>query len=808
MLFQRNDWTLFRSLDTLGQKAGVPKERLGAIVVKELVDNALDAGSSKIDLGMLGGHTFFVEDDGEGLPGTDTQVAEIFSISRPLTSSKLLRLPTRGALGNGLRVVAGAVLATKGRLIVRTRGRSLLLTPQFHNGQTLFEQIEHIGGNSGTRIEISLPPPLKIDFSLGELALSMRGEKGYSGKTNVHWYSTAAFRELVSAAPQDAKVGDLLAKFDVPRTKTPAISEVRSIKIRDLSDPQVTSLFMALRGSVAAPTPQKLGLVGPTAGPYEAYARKVGTYDHSDATLPCVVEVWAQRTDGYGDVRVLVNRTPVVSQVRHRTSKDGTKAKGVLVGCGLNHWTQTGKYAYDAVVNIQTPYMAVTNDGKEPDLKPLYLLIAEAFEKASRIAKRLNPATREARARGEKPQSKKDAIALALDRGVTKASGGGRYRYSLRQLYYAVRPIVGTDLEYNYFSSVVADIESERGRDLPGIYRDARGVLYHPHTGESISLGTRAVEEYQRPKLTFNKILYIEKGGFFPLLIDNKWPERHDCALVTSQGFASKAAKDVLDLLGDGDEEIEFFCVHDADGPGTLIYEALQEASRARPARRVKIINLGLEPSEGRRMGLEVEEFERKKGKVPAANYVTTSEREWLQDHRIELNAMTSPQFLQWLTDKFEAHATVAQKVVPDKTVLRHQAENHARAALRKRMVDKVLAEREVEIQAQVDAEIDRLDLDLSTDDVGEVLREKPAQSWRQAVTGLVSVQINERPRRISPEASVLMDLHIAGKKPEPEVRSMEGRPQCPHGSYNLAHCMSEEEAMKLGGNWRDILKS
>lgn len=48
MLFQRSDWTLFRSLDTLGQRAGVPRNRLGAIVAKELADNALDAGSEVV----------------------------------------------------------------------------------------------------------------------------------------------------------------------------------------------------------------------------------------------------------------------------------------------------------------------------------------------------------------------------------------------------------------------------------------------------------------------------------------------------------------------------------------------------------------------------------------------------------------------------------------------------------------------------------------------------------------------------------------------------------------------------------------
>ena len=69
----------------------------------------------------------FVEDGGDGLPGTDAEIAGLFSVARPLSSSKLLRLPTRGALGNGLRVVAGAVLASGGTLTVKTRGRALRL---------------------------------------------------------------------------------------------------------------------------------------------------------------------------------------------------------------------------------------------------------------------------------------------------------------------------------------------------------------------------------------------------------------------------------------------------------------------------------------------------------------------------------------------------------------------------------------------------------------------------------------------------------------------------------------------------------
>src|SRR5262249_36348318 len=157
---------------------------------------------------------------------------------------------------------------------------------------------------------------------------------------------------------------------------------------------------------------------------------------------------------------------------------------------------------------------------------------------------------------------------------------------------------------------------------LPGIYRDARGTLYHPHSRKTIPLGTRQVEEYQRPEWTFNKILYCEKEGFFPILADNHWPEKHDCALLTSKGFASRAARDVLDLRGDRGGPLTFFCIPDAAGPGTMIYQSLREGTRARPGRKVEIINLGLEPAEARAMGLAVEPVERKNDRaVPVADY-------------------------------------------------------------------------------------------------------------------------------------------------------------------------------------------
>src|SRR5262245_49449843 len=150
--FERADWALFRTIEGLQQKAGVPKHKLPRLVMKEITDNALDEGR-KARIGMLPDGGYFVEDDGGGIEGTPAEIARLYSISRPLVSTKLLRLPTRGALGNGLRVVAGAVLASRGKLIVITRNRRIELKPEYDGSTTVVSETK-IEFSTGTRIEI------------------------------------------------------------------------------------------------------------------------------------------------------------------------------------------------------------------------------------------------------------------------------------------------------------------------------------------------------------------------------------------------------------------------------------------------------------------------------------------------------------------------------------------------------------------------------------------------------------------------------------------------------------------------------
>ena len=64
------------------------KDKLTRLVLKEITDNALDT-NALVKIGELrkkGG--YFVEDDGPGIDGTPQDIARLFSIARPLVSSK------------------------------------------------------------------------------------------------------------------------------------------------------------------------------------------------------------------------------------------------------------------------------------------------------------------------------------------------------------------------------------------------------------------------------------------------------------------------------------------------------------------------------------------------------------------------------------------------------------------------------------------------------------------------------------------------------------------------------------------------
>jgi hypothetical protein len=747
--FEREDWALFRTVEGLQQKAGVSKNKLVRLIMKELADNALDEGGG-VRIGKLAGSGYFVEDGGGGIQGTPADIAALFSISRPLISTKLLRLPTRGALGNGLRVVAGAVLASGGTLTVSTGNRRIELRPE-RDGTTTVIRTTKVDFPTGTRIEISFGPALPADrFALEWAQLACRLARGttYAGKSSPWWYDVPQFQELLYASGT-TPVRELIASLDGCSGGNAGIivgtAKLNRAVCKNVTQDQAEGLLIAAREYARPVKAERLGAVGPEVFPDYAYVRSSGIARFGSgelqAEIPFIVEAWAEERRDAKDARLLVwiNRTPVTGDVHAARDKRDIDA----FGCGLSHTiAQAPVEAHFAILlNIISPYVPITSDGKEPNLEPFLDVIRTAAQKAVRKARRPTNGGR---------ASQKDIVLDNLDAAIAKVSSNGKYRFNQRQILYALRPNVKTELDKELttgnFTQIITDYESENG-EIPGMYREPRGSIYHPHRKETITLGTLMVEQYKRPEWIFNKLLYIEKEGWLEALKEVGWGERHDCSIISSKGFSTRAARDLIDKLAEHDEYVDVFCAHDADAFGTTIYQTLQEATKARGARKIRIINLGLEPREAVAMGLEIEDVEAGDRRKPVADYVRerddgTDWEEWLQTHRVELNAMTTPQFIEWLDQKMAGY----EKLIPPPEVLEAELNARIEKKVRDAITERILREANVHGQvAAALANIEKPQADALADGVRKLFKRQPDAQWRDHIEAVATKRGGER---------------------------------------------------------------
>lgn len=779
ILFTQPDWQLFTNINTLPQQAGVSKHLLPRLIAKELVDNALDV-NNQVNVYHPNPDkpgTFVVKNLGQGFEASDEEIADFFSVKRPLTSSKRFRLPSRGALGNGLRVVTATVFCLEGTLEIATQGRRLQLIPQ-DDGTTLPERIGEFD-EEGTEIKVSIPHDYFYYDTLewAELALKINQGTYYEGNTCAHWYDSDSFYNLCLSTPKQLTVNQFITYFEgLSKAKIKALPhQLKALETNALSRNDSDILLAALQESSKYISAKKLGFIGELKD-FVGYTKLLSEFQlkttrgNHHATIPVVVEAYARINETSDKTRVFVNRTPIIGEVDVIYN-----AKRLTVyGCGLNNNIDNHrlKTAPEIWLNIITPYMPIVSNGKEPDLSVLEEVITQSIEKVVHQLRRKITAKAKETTSDYSPiklPSQKKVVLENLSAAIEKASGQGQYRYSLRQLYYVLRPFVmeatQRELKYQNFNTIITDYEFETGKDLPGVYRDERGTLLHPHTHEEIKLGTKNVEKYNRPVFNFNKILYSEKEGFFEILKDAGFCEKHDCALLTSKGFASRAARDVIDLLAKTEEELLFFCIHDADISGTLIYQALQGATKARPQRKVKIINLGLEPWQGLGMQLEVETLERTSKKTPAQyvldydavidhpkpykfeGQMMTRWEDWLKEYRIELNAMDTPTFIQWLDAEITKYDN--GKVVPNEPYLKATAEQDLQSSLKSRIRDELLQQMDIErlVMERLENEFPQIKEKISQLDLETQIRTKlantPKNSWGKSFAEILRELIN-----------------------------------------------------------------
>jgi hypothetical protein len=152
-----------------------------------------------------------------------------------------------------------------------------------------------------------------------------------------------------------------------------------------------------------------------------------------------------------------------------------------------------------------------------------------------------------------------------------------------------------------------------------------------------------------------------------------------------------------------------------------------------------------------------VDTIERGKSRKSVANYIKNHDGagdvdangddisdvdwdEWLQTHRVELNAMTTPRLIAWLDDKMKTFG--AGKLIPPETVLEEDLKARVETKIRAEIIERIL--REAGLDAQVDAAIATLDLpdgEALARGIQQLFEEEPDAEWRAHIEAVADEQ-------------------------------------------------------------------
>lgn len=327
---------------------------------------------------------------------------------------------------------------------------------------------------------------------------------------------------------------------------------------------------------------------------------------------------------------------------------------------------------------------------------------------------------------------------------------------SARSLYYQVRPRLqqhtDRDLAYNYFAYNLLPAYQREQATLPGLYYDPRGELHEPHTRARLQLGTREVAGYLLPAYTFNKLLYVEKKGLWPVLQQARLAERYDMAVVVGEGQPVEAIRELCERANSG-AGYRVVVLHDADHHGYSIARTLAEATARMPDHQVEVTDLGLSVEDAIAAGLPMEDYTRSKA-LPSNLDLTPTALEWFTGEpaghkrwrcqRVELNAFTGPDLIAYVEGKLQA-AGATDKIIPPARTLVAQARDQAHRVLRA-WAEVWLAEH-FDLDRLALALADRFVPDVVTDPTGWVTdahERNRATWWKHAIERAVDERIDE----------------------------------------------------------------
>jgi hypothetical protein len=309
--------------------------------------------------------------------------------------------------------------------------------------------------------------------------------------------------------------------------------------------------------------------------------------------------------------------------------------------------------------------------------------------------------------RGERENSKSGLMRKYFLDGLEMASGGGRKKALIRQIFYAVRATInlnhGIDLDlkadgeksktiFNTFTQRITTEFMEKYPELEDrILFDGRGFFLNPFDGSEVSLSTANVTEfitkeiknriYQQSyrifdipdNLKFNQVLFCEKEGFNIIFKERGLIDELNLGVMSSKGFGTRATKKLMKYFIN--QGMKVYALTDCDIAGYLIASKFGSGNKTfKEGLDVEWIGLTVADIDrlGKRNQAEIVKYTSKEKDAEGNDLpkytdcleILTKEEYnfFVKDkgknlyRRVELNALTVPELIRFVKSKIKAN--------------------------------------------------------------------------------------------------------------------------------------------------------
>ena len=217
-------------------------------------------------------------------------------------------------------------------------------------------------------------------------------------------------------------------------------------------------------------------------------------------------------------------------------------------------------------------------------------------------------------------------------------------------------------------------------------------------------------------------MLYVENEGFMPLFERVKLAERYDIAIMSSKGMSVTAARDLVNHLN-----VPVVVLHDFDASGIIIVDTLANSTRRYAYGCHNVIDIGLQYGDIGGLADEPANCNISADRLAQAG-LGQGAIDFLSGPRVELNAMTSRQLIDFVENKLREHGI--KKVIPEKDTLEKTYRMFAASDRLSEAYDE-MSEKLEKDEAAKEAIAVPDDLEVK---IEKLLKEKPDITWHRAV--------------------------------------------------------------------------